>query len=554
MKIKKIKFKNFSSYGNKFQEINFETDGNLFLVRGKNGSGKSTIANVIKYGFFGKVDKIKLSDLVNRYNKNLLVEIVFENHGKIYEIKRGIQPNILEFYENGNSFEQSGKKNIQEIIDNIIKIPYNVFINSISLSINDFKSFLTITPTDRRNILDKIFGFDVINEMKKIVSQKIKDIKAEIDNLQITITNIIFNNEIISEKLKESLQNNEIILSEYYSKISEYKNLLEEKNNQLKNIKNLYGDKLKNVEELKEKLFKLKNLETKLNEKKELLNLGMCPKCGSYLQSETHNKEKNQINEKLQKIEISKKSLQENIEKINILLKEYSNNIENINIEILNLNKEISNISGQIKHLENNNENKNLAQILEENNILLEISNKNKNNLLTKLEILNNFLEAFEDTNGIKNLGYAKIVPLLNKFVNEFSKELESQYIIKFNTDLSVIIKTNGFEVSAEQLSTGERKKIDFILLLSIIKFLKTKLTNINIMYLDEIFSSIDQENIYLFLTYLKKFAKEMYLNIFIINHGNIFNEKFDYIVDVNKDIFSNLTIIKNTLEIENSK
>ena len=43
MKIKKVEFKNFASYGNRIQTIDFEEDkSNLFLVLGGNGAGKST--------------------------------------------------------------------------------------------------------------------------------------------------------------------------------------------------------------------------------------------------------------------------------------------------------------------------------------------------------------------------------------------------------------------------------------------------------------------------------------------------------------------------------
>ena len=50
MKIKKVEFKNFASYGNRLQVIDFEEDkSNLYLVLGGNGAGKSTLAKVITY-------------------------------------------------------------------------------------------------------------------------------------------------------------------------------------------------------------------------------------------------------------------------------------------------------------------------------------------------------------------------------------------------------------------------------------------------------------------------------------------------------------------------
>ena len=40
MKIRSIEFKNFASYGNRVQKIDFEDIGNLYLVLGSNGAGK----------------------------------------------------------------------------------------------------------------------------------------------------------------------------------------------------------------------------------------------------------------------------------------------------------------------------------------------------------------------------------------------------------------------------------------------------------------------------------------------------------------------------------
>lgn len=48
MRIDYIEFKNFASYGNQKQRIEFKEDtSELFLTLGKNGDGKTTIANAI---------------------------------------------------------------------------------------------------------------------------------------------------------------------------------------------------------------------------------------------------------------------------------------------------------------------------------------------------------------------------------------------------------------------------------------------------------------------------------------------------------------------------
>ena len=48
MKIKSIEFKNFASYGNSIQKIEFEDDkAELLLTLGKNGHGKKYLVTII---------------------------------------------------------------------------------------------------------------------------------------------------------------------------------------------------------------------------------------------------------------------------------------------------------------------------------------------------------------------------------------------------------------------------------------------------------------------------------------------------------------------------
>ena len=53
MKINKIEWRNFSSYGNKKQILEFPNDAGLFQIVGENGAGKTTISQVIAFGLYG---------------------------------------------------------------------------------------------------------------------------------------------------------------------------------------------------------------------------------------------------------------------------------------------------------------------------------------------------------------------------------------------------------------------------------------------------------------------------------------------------------------------
>src|ERR1035437_8248564 len=98
--------------------------------------------------------------------------------------------------------------------------------------------------------------------------------------------------------------------------------------------------------------------------------------------------------------------------------------------------------------------------------------------------------------------------------------------------------------ISVETLSTGEKKSCDLAVLISIMRMLKRKYPTLNIFMLDEVLSSLDSDKIYDVVGILKNTAKELNMNIFIINHSLLPIEFFDKKIEIEKkDGFSDLVI-----------
>jgi DNA repair exonuclease SbcCD ATPase subunit len=73
---------------------------------------------------------------------------------------------------------------------------------------------------------------------------------------------------------------------------------------------------------------------------------------------------------------------------------------------------------------------------------------------------------------------------------------------------------------------------------------MKLKFSTINLLFLDELFSSVDPEGVHSILRILKKNTREMGLNIFVINHAPMPHEIFDWKLEVTKSQnFSSITI-----------
>ena len=85
---KKIRFKNFGSFGNAWTELELN-EKNTTLVCGTNGSGKSfAFLDSITFALFGKpFRKINLTQLNNSINKkNCLVELEFSINKDEYKV------------------------------------------------------------------------------------------------------------------------------------------------------------------------------------------------------------------------------------------------------------------------------------------------------------------------------------------------------------------------------------------------------------------------------------------------------------------------------------
>ena len=81
--VKRVRFKNFRSYGNQFTEVDLIRNKTT-VVTATNGAGKSSILMAIEFGLFGKVSNgIPKPDLVNTINKkDCLVEVECESLGR----------------------------------------------------------------------------------------------------------------------------------------------------------------------------------------------------------------------------------------------------------------------------------------------------------------------------------------------------------------------------------------------------------------------------------------------------------------------------------------
>ena len=553
MRLTKIEWRNFASYGNKIQNLSFDENTGLYLVVGENGAGKSTISDVITYGLYGKLEGKKLKDIPNRINGNAWVRITFISNGEEYSVERGIDPSIFNLYVNGNLYDKAGSRSVQEYLtDDIIQIPNYVFNNTISLSINDFKSFLKMSPADKKSIIDKIFGFYVINEMRDLLKEESKSIKenmarlsGEIDGLTRTLSRTQEELQSLSEKIKEDSKDK---IGDLEDKISKFSSLLEIHKEKVKEFNELDLEISGQVKSAYRTLTTAKESKRTIEQKIRLYENDKCPTCTTDLSGAFHQTLKEDLNKQLNDFEDSIKSSQgdydEALEKESSVRKEKASITEKGNRIMVNINstkEELKKIksSSAIQGLDS------LKRISEETRDSIQDFSQERIKEDKKSEWIKKIEDILGDR-GVKQLALKTILPSLNGNISELMESLHLPYTVTFDEDFNASVVHMGEEISTSTLSTGEMKKVDFAVLLSVIKLMKIRFSSINLLFLDEIFSSVDPDGVYTILNTLRKICDDLGLNVFVINHAPMPTEIFDYKMEIQKrNNFSDLLVEK---------
>jgi DNA repair exonuclease SbcCD ATPase subunit len=554
MRIKKVEWKNFASYGNRKQILEFPDEPSLFQVIGENGSGKSSISQVITFAFYGKVEGKKLGDIPNRINGNAWVRVEFESDGRNIVVERGLEPSLFDLYIDGMKYDQAGQRTVQDYLsDDILGIPYYVFNNTILLSINDFKSFIKMSVQDKRAIVDKIFGFHILNQMRDALKEESKKIKESMDNLSGQMTSI-------KNSIEKSHSEMEFLVSEIEEKSKERLGSLNESLEAFINLQEIHSQKITDFKKI-ESEFNSSNLSanqsltearTKMRDILRRLSLyesDKCPTCESPLDTDFHSDVKNGL-------EVESKKMESNLSEIESLILDLRKKEGEINstksdlrdkgnkisAKIIEINREIESLS----HKNGRDEQLGSLKRIIDN---LESDSQSIQSESFKVEEKSNWIKTLDDIlgeKGVKQLAIRTILPSLNSEILDLLGQMHLDYQVVFDEEFKATIYHMGIEIPVQTLSTGEMKKVDFVVLVAIMKLMKLKFSSINLLFLDELFSSVDPDGIYSILKILQKVTRELGLNIFVINHAPMPHEIFDWKLEVKKmNNFSTITIDK---------
>lgn len=557
---KKIRFKNFGSFGNNFSEIDFEKSATT-LVSGSNGNGKSfAFLDAITFGLFGTPFRnINIPQLVNSVNKkNCTVEVEFEVNKAQYKIVRGLTPKVFEIYKNGIIIEQAAKtKDYQDMLENqILKMNKKTFMQVIILGKSSFVPFMELPPHDRRQVIETILDIDVFSSMNLILKGKLSQIRENIKSIKIDL-------RVTDEKIKlyetthKNLQSNfEKNVEVLDTKIKETVQEIEDSKRKIKLLNKQILQEGKKLEQykitdedlavLREKKADLTVNVNTLNEELEFFNSNeSCPTCKQAIDKGhkchiTDNKKA-----KLTKLATNVEELINAISWHGTALKEKKATEE----QIKELVREVKSIEREMANLEKvkigYEQDRNSISESQINEVRIQLESaknerKGKENSLSSLEKQQNDHEIVVDLlkdGGIKGKIVNHYLPIINKLVN---KNLSNMgFFVKFNLDEQFnekIESRHRDEFSYLSFSEGEKMRIDISLLLAWREVARMKNSlHCNLLILDEVFDSsldsIGTDELMKLLNNLKKGC-----NVFVISHKtDQLHDKFKSTVTLDK-------------------
>ena len=565
IRFEKLRWKNFLSTGNYFNELNFlETPTNL--VVGENGAGKSTMLDALSFALFGKAHRnINKPQLVNTINnKDCMCEVEFTVNGVNYKIVRGLKPAKFEIWKDGTMINQSSHaREYQEILEkNVLQMSHKSFHQIVVLGSSSFVPFMQLNSTSRRDVIEDLLDINIFSKMNMILKEKISLLKGELENnnhsIDVVKTKINAQKKYIRDlsaintahrKEKESeiegLNADIAILNEANVELSE------EVNTSLPSVQSELGK----FRENKQKLEKYRTqfdtqVKSVVKEAKFFDEHDNCPTCDQDIGDDLRDSKKSAANERARELQKlmsqADKQLQEYNETIETLEVEMSDlmhkqNLMNNNMQMISrLNQNVQKIQSDLLEMSENTGD--MAQANKELNVLDEELHNltDKKYSFNELSSYNRVASELLKDSGIKTKIIKQYIPVINELTNQYLQTLD--FFVHFELDESfkeTIRSRYRDTFSYDSFSEGEKQRIDLSLLFTWRHIAKMKNSvSTNLLILDETFdSSLDGEGVDNLMKIIDTLKEDT--NVFVISHKTEledahFERKLSFIKDKN--------------------
>lgn len=518
--------------------INLDT-GHLVIIKGANGTGKSSILSSIPWVLYGThpkgISSVKTWDsLAPKNYLGCKVVINFEKDGVIHKIIRcqgykgdieGVKGgNSLFYFRDGYPYDKKTLRDTQEQITKDLGVSYEVFMNTIFFG-QGLKRLAQDTGANQKSLFDQIFDLSFINEAR---------VRAQ---------------DLLNEKYK--------VISDIGNNITLAKNKissLEETRNTLKNVRERQKEEEQSRKDEHEK--RISSLRESLDQYKSRLNglrsLPEIKKQIDYYVREDEKPKPPQITPEflIEKITeamnlIDNKQIITGLKILNQLIKYLSNKGPecNYSFKIKELRMELSRrkeVEEDLKDKEDSLEeliasgpkpsrvSKEASKSIKEINQSLLDTQEGLSQLEAKYNKLTLEASKFKwaidkplGPNGIKSFIFESQLSDLNDILRQYSSILDMHIefgvkLEKARKDFYTVIEMNGCIAQYSELSGGQKQLVNISIALAMQQILARE-KGIDLLFLDEVFESLCKENIEVVSRLISQVSDNK--SIFLITH-----------------------------------
>tara|TARA_Y100000022_G_scaffold141856_1_gene123685 strand:- start:3933 stop:5654 length:1722 start_codon:yes stop_codon:yes gene_type:complete len=548
-----IRWKNFLSTGDQWTEIKLD-ESNSTLIIGSNGSGKSTILDVLCFALFNKpFRKITKPQLVNSVNeKGLKVEVCFSIGKDDYRVFRGIKPNTFEIYKNNKLVDQdaAAKDTQKHLEQSILKLNFKSFTQVVILGSSTFVPFMQLPAAHRREVIEDLLDIGIFSNMNTLLKDKIRSAQSQskdCDHLLTLAEGKVHAQKKLIGSLQEVNQNRQEEKQKKYEenlgllkKVQDNKEVVEKNIDQIENEIGDYDSAVKTLSTFRQgQADKKSELKLIAKDLKFFKGHDVCPTCTQDISGDFKKTQVNVLTKSGQKLAKEIESFASDIKEAtkivttiseqSLKLKELFSDVSALDRDYVRLEFENLRIKDEIVKLKEHTPNIDKETIyLQEITEDYEKTKSDCSDISKRLDEYQVVSSLLKDS-GIKSQIIKKYIPVFNQLINKYLQSMDFYVNFTLDEEFNEVIKSRfRDEFSYASFSEGEKQKIDLALLFTWREVARMKNSvATNLLILDEVFdSSLDDAATNELFKILRSLGNDV--NVFVISHkGEILVDKF---------------------------
>lgn len=237
LRIKKVEWANFLSYGDYTTAVDLEAGGPILIVGqsghdedNSNGAGKTTISTAICWCLFGRVPRKAApgDKVINWFTKGeCWVKITTTDGWTITRTRKVNGHDDLLIHQNGVDVTLSTNINAQKYLKRTFNLDYDIFVSSVFCG-QFAKSFMEMSDQTRKATLERLLGLNKLNVLGDVAKEKREDAEKRQIRVKASTESRAREIERIDAQIKQTKQKAVDFNTEQREKIRQYQLLLDQ--------------------------------------------------------------------------------------------------------------------------------------------------------------------------------------------------------------------------------------------------------------------------------------------------------------------------------------